>query len=234
MPIDSSLPGGISIAPSTGERFPDEGICTAGAVAIPARKPRWYVVLTKPLQEQRAADHLCEQGFDVLCPMVERRETRRDRVAMLAAIARVAGKRVRGRKPVALSPPKPRTLPAFRGYLFVHIDLAMDPWGTIRATPGVASGEDRGPLLCLIQGVPCPVPDRQIHAMQEAVVTLGQKADVGRALLKAGATVRITDGPFTSYPGVVLEQDGEHVTLSLAIFGRSTMIQLSLRQVDPA
>jgi transcription antitermination factor NusG len=203
---------------------------TGPAAAVGGRSPRWYVALIKPGCEERAAKRLREQKFEVFCPMIERPVTRaRDRHAMLAEIARAAGRRKRGRPPKAR---KPQLMPALRGYLFVHLDLELDRWHLIRSTGGVLSSEEEHGLLCMTERRPFAIPDHQVAILQREVMTAGAKADLAKALLKAGETVRVLHGPFTSFPGVVVEQDGDRVTIRVQIFGRETPVELFIHEVE--
>jgi transcription antitermination factor NusG len=215
---------------------PSEGICTSGAVAVPPRNPRWYAVLCRPGQELRAAEELRKQGFEIFCPAQPKPQSARDRRAIVAAIARVAGKRIRGRPRKVKAPEAPKIVmvPVLRGYVFVSVDLQVDDWSTIRSTRGVLSGDDRSAFLCMRTGEPFPIPSRQIETMQDRLMRSAMKVDLVAALLEAGETVRVCDGPFNSFPGTVLRQEGKDVWLMVDIFGRSTPVQLKVGQVERA
>jgi transcriptional antiterminator RfaH len=74
----------------------------------------WYLVYTKPRQEQLARTNLARQGYETYLPLL--RELRRRQ----------------GRRHPVISPMFPR-------YLFVYLDRASDNWGPIRSTLGVVS-----------------------------------------------------------------------------------------------
>lgn len=74
----------------------------------------WYLVYTKPRQEESARLHLDRQGYVVYLPRA--RQVRRRH----------------GRRVLAVEPLFPR-------YLFIHLDTHTDNWGPIRSTVGVAS-----------------------------------------------------------------------------------------------
>lgn len=194
------------------------------AVAVePERRARWYCVITKPMQEERAAKELRRQGFDVMCPMIEppARHKHLDRRKMLALAAKLA--KARKAKPAQQ---KPHLVPAFRRYLLVRFDVALDPWGVIRSTRGVDSGEGKQYILCMRPGVPFPIPDRQVEAMQVAIMQGGKKADGVEALIRAGTQVEILAGPFTSFRGPVLEVEKDGVVVQAWIFGRPCKVWL--------
>jgi len=75
---------------------------------------RWYLVFSKPRQEQVAKTQLERQGFEVYLPMVEQR------------------KRRLGRATTVLEP-------LFSRYLFIHLDSHADDWRPIRSTVGVSN-----------------------------------------------------------------------------------------------
>lgn len=74
----------------------------------------WYLVYTKPRQEETALNQLVRQGYEAYLP-----RTRRWR-------------RRQGKRAQAIEPLFPR-------YLFVHLDQTSDDWGPIRSTIGVAA-----------------------------------------------------------------------------------------------
>lgn len=49
---------------------------------------------------------------------------------------------------------------------------------------------------------------------------------------KIGETIKIIDGPFTSFDGVISAISGERVSLEVKIFGRVTPVELTLRQIE--
>ena len=73
----------------------------------------WYLVFTKPRQEQKANRHLREQDFETYLPYCRTQ-------------------RVRQARRVAVNEP------LFPGYLFIRLDTCTDNWAPIRSTPGVS------------------------------------------------------------------------------------------------
>ncbi len=74
----------------------------------------WFLVYTKPRQEQTAEHQLSRQGYPVYLPMTQR-------------------SRKRGSRRV------PVIEPLFPRYLFIHLDATRDDWGPIRSTVGVSA-----------------------------------------------------------------------------------------------
>jgi len=74
----------------------------------------WYLVYTKPRQEEIALTNLHRQGYGVYLPRVRQARKRQGRRTMVVE-------------------------PLFPRYLFIHLDTHTDNWGPIRSTLGVAS-----------------------------------------------------------------------------------------------
>ena len=74
---------------------------------------QWYVIHTKPRQEQRALENLQRQGFEAWLPMIELEKVRRSRLTKV-------------------------TEPMFSRYLFIRLDTTQTNWSPIRSTLGVS------------------------------------------------------------------------------------------------
>ncbi len=111
----------------------------------------------------------------------------------------------------------------YPGYVFVKMVYSDDTWHVIRNVRGVAgfvgaSGND-----------PLPLSDDEVYAMgvekREIVVNYA-----------VGDTVRILDGPLTSFTGVVesIEVENNTVSVVVSMFGRETPVEFELDQVEVA
>ncbi len=76
--------------------------------------PYWYLVYSKPQQEERARSHLARQGYEVFLPHIHIQQRNNGRT-------------------------KQRVTALFPRYLFIHLDLANEDWGPIRSTLGVSN-----------------------------------------------------------------------------------------------
>lgn len=114
----------------------------------------------------------------------------------------------------------------FPGYVLVKMDLNDETYHLIKNTPKVTGflGADNKPQ---------PITDREadqiLHQVQEGVDR--PKPSVSYDI---GEAVRVSDGPFASFNGVVQEVDEERARLKVevSIFGRATPVDLEYGQVE--
>ncbi|MDI6739892.1 MAG: transcription termination/antitermination protein NusG [Candidatus Edwardsbacteria bacterium] len=113
----------------------------------------------------------------------------------------------------------------FPSYMMVEIDLTDEVWNIVSTTPGVTSflGTRRKPQ-----------PMRDSEAQMLIGRMQGDKRS-GPVLIpyKKGETVKITDGPFATFTGIIDEIDSEHgrVKVMVTIFGRTTPVELDFMQI---
>ncbi|OOZ38905.1 transcription termination/antitermination protein NusG [Solemya pervernicosa gill symbiont] len=115
----------------------------------------------------------------------------------------------------------------FPGYVLVQMDMDDETWHMVKDVPKV---------LGFIGGTsdkPAPITDREADAILQRVQE-GIEKPRPKVLFEAGEVVRITDGPFNDFNGVVEEVDYEKSRLRVAvsIFGRSTPVDLEFGQVE--
>jgi transcriptional antiterminator NusG len=114
----------------------------------------------------------------------------------------------------------------FPGYVLVNLQLTEESWYVVRNTPGVTGfvgmGNDPTPLR--------PEEVAQIIKRMEA------DAPTVKVTYKVGERVRIIDGPFNDFRGVVAEIDMERtkVRVNVSFFGRETPVELDFLQVEKA
>ncbi|QFT53407.1 transcription termination/antitermination protein NusG [Microbulbifer sp. THAF38] len=115
----------------------------------------------------------------------------------------------------------------FPGYVLVEMELNDDTWHLVKETPRV---------LGFIGGKadrPAPITDREAQAILNRIDDSADKPKP-KTLFEPGEMVRVIDGPFNDFNGVVEEVNYEKSRLRVAvlIFGRSTPVELEFSQVE--
>jgi len=114
----------------------------------------------------------------------------------------------------------------FPGYVLVEMDMSNESWQMIKETPKVTG---------FVGGGSQPIP-----LAQEEVDTLLKQIDSGTAVPRQkeefhkGDSVRIIDGPFLGFNGMVddVDQERSRLKVLVSIFGRGTPVELGFLQVE--
>ncbi|RME91060.1 MAG: transcription termination/antitermination factor NusG [Candidatus Hydrogenedentota bacterium] len=116
------------------------------------------------------------------------------------------------------------------GYIFAEIDMNDDLYRKIRAVPGVMGFVGAG-------STPQSLTEEEMMSLfaEMGEIKTDEKPKP-RILFTVGETVKIIDGPFANFQGVVDEVDSERgkVRVKVEIFGRSTPVELDYLQVSKA
>lgn len=115
----------------------------------------------------------------------------------------------------------------FPGYVLIQMELDDDTWHLVKETPRV---------LGFIGGKadkPAPISDAEAEAILQRV-QVGSEQATPKTMFEPGELVRVVDGPFNDFSGVVEEVNYEKNRLHVAvtIFGRSTPVELDFSQVE--
>ncbi|MGV3755583.1 MAG: transcription termination/antitermination protein NusG [Verrucomicrobiota bacterium] len=181
-------------------------------------KSQWFVIHTLSGQEQKVKDsiekrikpeEMGEYIHEVLVPMEKVAEVRNGK------------KTVTSRK-------------LYPGYVFVHMILLDDnnrpiekPWYFIRETQGIIGfvGGER----------PSPTPADEIESIKSQIAD-AEDTERPKVQFDVGETVKINDGPFLNFSGVIEEIEPERGKLKVTvnIFGRNTPVELEYWQVEKA
>ena len=115
----------------------------------------------------------------------------------------------------------------FPGYVLVQMEMSDETWHLVKDVPRV---------MGFIGGTadrPAPITEKEAQAILDRVQE-GAEKPRPKVLFEPGEVVRITEGPFNDFNGVVEEVDYEKNRLRVAvlIFGRSTPVDLEFGQVE--
>ena len=115
----------------------------------------------------------------------------------------------------------------FPGYVLVQMEMDDDTWHLVKDVPKV---------MGFIGGTtdkPAPISDKEADAILQRIQE-GTEKPRPKVLFEIGEVVRVKDGPFSDFNGVVEEVNYEKSRLRVAvsIFGRSTPVELEFGQVD--
>ena len=114
----------------------------------------------------------------------------------------------------------------FPGYVLVNMLLTEESWYVVRNTPGVTGFVGMG-------NNPTPLRPEEVA---QIVKRMEAEAPTVKVTFKVGERVRIIDGPFNDFRGVVSEIDMERtkVRVMVSFFGRETPVELDFLQVEKA
>ncbi|SUH40597.1 transcription antitermination protein [Salmonella enterica subsp. enterica] len=115
----------------------------------------------------------------------------------------------------------------FPGYVLVQMVMNDASWHLVRSVPRV---------MGFIGGTsdrPAPISDKEVDAIMNRLQQVGDKPRP-KTLFEPGEMVRVNDGPFADFNGVVEEVDYEksRLKVSVSIFGRATPVELDFSQVE--
>lgn len=110
------------------------------------------------------------------------------------------------------------------GYVLVQMNMNDKGWNVVRNTPGVTGFIGSG-------NKPVPLQEKEVSQILQQMTAEVPKVKVG---FKQGQSVRVIDGPFTDFVGIVDEVSAEKGKLKvlLSLFGRETPVELDSLQVE--
>ena len=114
----------------------------------------------------------------------------------------------------------------FPGYVLVNMQLTEESWYVVRNTPGVTGFVGMG-------NNPTPLRPEEVS---QIIKRMEAEAPTVKVTYKVGERVRIIDGPFNDFSGVVseIEMERTKVRVMVSFFGRETPVELDFLQVEKA
>lgn len=173
---------------------------------------RWYIVQAHSGFEKKVAQSIKEQAVQKgLTTLID------DVVVPTEEVTEVR----RGKKTQA-------ERKFFPGYVLVKMDLTDATWHMVKNTAKVTGflGGGKG-------GRPVPITEKEAESIF-AQVRDGVAPSRSNIVFEIGEQVKITEGPFESFVGIIedVEEEKQRVKVSVSIFGRATPVDLEYGQVE--
>ena len=114
----------------------------------------------------------------------------------------------------------------FPGYVLAKLDMSDQVWHMVKDTPKVTGFLGGG-------NKPVPISEKEAAALIKQIQE-GVDSPRPSVVFDIGEEVKVADGPFASFNGIVEEIDEEKAKLkvSVSIFGRATPVELEYSQVE--
>ena len=114
----------------------------------------------------------------------------------------------------------------FPGYVLVQMDMTDESWHLVKEVPKIIS------FIGGTEDKPAPITDAEVDAILRRVQD-GSAKPKPKVLYEPGEVIRVIEGPFNDFNGVVEQVDYEKslMKVSVSIFGRSTPVELEFGQV---
>jgi transcription termination/antitermination protein NusG len=114
----------------------------------------------------------------------------------------------------------------FPGYVLAKLDMSDDVWHMIKDTPKVTGFLGAG-------NRPSPVSEKEAAALMKQIQE-GIESPRPSVVFDIGEEVKVADGPFASFNGIVeeIDEDKAKLKVSVSIFGRATPVELEYGQVE--
>lgn len=117
----------------------------------------------------------------------------------------------------------------FPGYVLVEMEMTDDSWHLVKNTPKV-TGFLGGSAM-----KPTPISQKEVDNIMSQMQA-GVEKPRPKVLFEVGEAVRVKEGPFTDFHGMVedVNYDKSKLRVAVTIFGRSTPVELNFGQVEKA
>jgi len=114
----------------------------------------------------------------------------------------------------------------FPGYILVKMEMSEETWHVVKDTPRVSG-------FLGSRNKPQAISEKEVQRIM-AQIEEGIERPTAQVYYEVGEQVRVTDGPFASFVGIVEDVDNEksRLKVSVSIFGRYTPVDLDFTQVE--
>ena len=115
----------------------------------------------------------------------------------------------------------------FPGYIHIHMNLEDDSWQLVQSTPRVSG------FIGGTRDKPLPISEEDVNNIINRI-EVGEDAPAPKTIYEPGEVIRVCDGPFNDFNGVVESVDYERniVKVSVQILGRATPVELEFLQIE--
>ncbi|WP_225639357.1 transcription termination/antitermination protein NusG [Candidatus Profftia sp. (ex Adelges kitamiensis)] len=117
----------------------------------------------------------------------------------------------------------------FPSYVLIQMVMNDSSWHLVRSIPRVMG------FIGGTSDSPAPISDKEVDAIMNRLQKAGDKPRP-KTMFDPGEMVRVSDGPFSDFNGVVegVDYEKSRIKVSVSIFGRSTPLELDFNQVEKA
>jgi len=110
------------------------------------------------------------------------------------------------------------------GYVIVEMEMSDQSWSVVRNTPGVTGFVGSG-------NRPVPLQEEEVDQILKQMTDEAPKVTVG---FRKGQSIRVSDGPFVDFVGIVddINMEKGKISVLLSLFGRETPVEIDFLQIE--
>ncbi|MBI28444.1 MAG: hypothetical protein CFH21_01074 [Alphaproteobacteria bacterium MarineAlpha5_Bin11] len=173
---------------------------------------KWYVIHAYSGFEKKVADNIRERSYTLgLSDMIEEISVPTQEIVEVKRGSRVNTERK-----------------FFPGYILIKMIMNDETWHMIKNTPKVST-------FLGSKGKPTPISNSEANKISEQVLQ-GIEKPRPSIEFEVGEHIKVIDGPFASFDGMIeqIDEEKSRIKVAVSIFGRSTPVELEYSQVEKA